>query len=584
MKQHQSHQFRYQLFIHLLHDRLGLPLESSDEAASMRLEAKPVLSVVGLSALVVLLALVFSSTVLHAQDDEPVEEPTLEELKEQREILAEEAAAAASSVDAASSNVEEIEQALKEMAELSNIHEIRLGEATARYDSAVEQFESATNEREEILAEIAALRIRVGELSVAAFTGESHTSELEVALTAEPAESARFLHLLGQQFGDVADTLDRLRLVQIQAEVLLVERDDASRRAAEELVEIEFRTGELAASIGEQEELLMATKARLVAERSEADSLTEQTEALELLIAEEEQRLEDAIRGVGAPAPVDREDIVLLTFFEGDGTVPVFQILVHKDIEAQTRGLYELAFSEGINLGGWGYRTTDRQIELREAHCGSSSYDIWLRPAGQCSPPTARPGFSKHEQGRAIDFQWNGGSIGSRSGRPFQWLAANAPQFGFVNLPSEPWHWSDGSAISSDPSVQALIPEDAFVEAEPDADTAVILADLGDVVVDGAAVDGTEAEPEDETVEAEADAADADTAETGDVGPAADRPEEDEPSGQDSAEPDAVAPTTTTTTAPSAEAQESTDPASAEAAPAATDSEEIPAGDGQAEE
>ena len=54
-----------------------------------------------------------------------------------------------------------------------------------------------------------------------------------------------------------------------------------------------------------------------------------------------------------------------------------------------------------------------------------------------CSPPTARPGQSMHEVGLAIDFS----NCGSGS-TCFRWLRANAGGYGFINLPSEPWHWS----------------------------------------------------------------------------------------------------------------------------------------------
>jgi len=47
-----------------------------------------------------------------------------------------------------------------------------------------------------------------------------------------------------------------------------------------------------------------------------------------------------------------------------------------------------------------------------------------------------------HEQGRAIDFTFNGRIINRRSGAAWNWLAANAERYGLYNLPSEPWHWS----------------------------------------------------------------------------------------------------------------------------------------------
>ena len=58
----------------------------------MRFEERPVSSLLGLSAIALALVLVLSSTLLNAQGDRPVEELTLDELQEQREILAAEAA------------------------------------------------------------------------------------------------------------------------------------------------------------------------------------------------------------------------------------------------------------------------------------------------------------------------------------------------------------------------------------------------------------------------------------------------------------------------------------------------------------
>ncbi len=57
--------------------------------------------------------------------------------------------------------------------------------------------------------------------------------------------------------------------------------------------------------------------------------------------------------------------------------------------------------------------------------------------ASQCSPPTAKPGSSMHEVGLAIDFE----NCSSRSSTCHVWLKNNAARFGFINLPSEPWHW-----------------------------------------------------------------------------------------------------------------------------------------------
>jgi hypothetical protein len=118
-------------------------------------------------------------------------------------------------------------------------------------------------------------------------------------------------------------------------------------------------------------------------------------------------------------------------------------ITVACSISGSVASMIDAAAADGIILRGGGYRSTESQIALRRAHCGTSDYAIWEMSPSSCNPPTARPGQSMHEQGLAIDFTCNGGGvISSRSSPCFQWLAANAGSYGFINLPSEPWHWS----------------------------------------------------------------------------------------------------------------------------------------------
>ena len=88
-----------------------------------------------------------------------------------------------------------------------------------------------------------------------------------------------------------------------------------------------------------------------------------------------------------------------------------------------------------------GLRTKDQQIALRRAHCGTSEYDIWEKPASSCSPATARPGTSRHETGNAADL---GGD---------KELAAQlmAPFNVDRRVPGEDWHFQYyGSDASTD--------------------------------------------------------------------------------------------------------------------------------------
>jgi hypothetical protein len=117
-------------------------------------------------------------------------------------------------------------------------------------------------------------------------------------------------------------------------------------------------------------------------------------------------------------------------------------IWVHKSIASKVQGLLNAATAAGFSLRGGGYRDPAGQIATRRANCGPTYYDIYQKPASQCTPPTALPGRSMHERGMAIDFTSSGALITSRSNPAFVWLRNNASRFGLYNLPSEPWHWS----------------------------------------------------------------------------------------------------------------------------------------------
>ena len=124
-------------------------------------------------------------------------------------------------------------------------------------------------------------------------------------------------------------------------------------------------------------------------------------------------------------------------------TVQGFRI--HGALAGSLADLLAAAEADGIELRGKAYRSTKRQIELRRAHCGPTEYDIFEKPAGACSPPTAKPNRSLHESGLAVDFTHGDQSITSRRSPAYRWLAANAAAYGFFNLASEPWHWSASS-------------------------------------------------------------------------------------------------------------------------------------------
>ncbi|MCA2212050.1 M15 family metallopeptidase [Jidongwangia harbinensis] len=124
-------------------------------------------------------------------------------------------------------------------------------------------------------------------------------------------------------------------------------------------------------------------------------------------------------------------------FVYADSTT-VYGVRVHKNVAYAFRRMLDDAKASGIVLSGGGFRTKQRQIELRKIN---GCPDIWTAPASSCRVPTAIPGRSLHEIGLAVDITSGGRSLTANS-PAFKWMAAYARRYGFVNLPSEPWHWS----------------------------------------------------------------------------------------------------------------------------------------------
>ncbi len=134
---------------------------------------------------------------------------------------------------------------------------------------------------------------------------------------------------------------------------------------------------------------------------------------------------------------------------------------VNSQISGAVAQLLIDSWSEGVNLEGGGFRTMEQQSALRQIEgrlCGDDvlpiTEDEWRNaPASSCSPPTARPGYSNHQMGYAVDFKEigmcpsavdvNGQRFCQAPGNIFwDWLNENASRYGLQQLRTEAWHWS----------------------------------------------------------------------------------------------------------------------------------------------
>lgn len=102
-----------------------------------------------------------------------------------------------------------------------------------------------------------------------------------------------------------------------------------------------------------------------------------------------------------------------------------------KPVEVETaaafRRMRDAAAADGVHVKVVsGFRTMAEQEYLYACY-----------KSGQCNNGNlaARPGFSNHQSGHALDLNARDPAVGA-------WLRAHAVEYGIHNtVPSEPWHW-----------------------------------------------------------------------------------------------------------------------------------------------
>ena len=366
-----------------------------------------------------------------------VDAATPDELREQRRDVQAQAAELASEVDAATADVADLE--------------VALAAAQANVDAqqaAVEAANRAVIDAD--AAQVAALeaitdlelreeqaRIDLQNAVIDSYVSFQGFDDLE-ALGDDPWEASRVETLTEIGTGTGLEGLDNLRAIGAELEFQRQLAEQAAAEAETTREEMRIRLAELETALAIEDQLLLEAIERQERRLGEAAALAALEAELSEEIRVEEQRIADAIAnrippGGGSVTVPPDSDIELVT---------VGGITVNVLVEDQVRGILAAMSARGFNLGGGGYRSIESQIRLRRANCGTSDYAIWEMPASRCRPPTARPGLSQHEVGLAIDFTLNGRVLRSRDSDVFRALAEIAPQFGFYNLPSEPWHWS----------------------------------------------------------------------------------------------------------------------------------------------
>ncbi len=318
--------------------------------------------------------------------------------------------------------------------------------AVATLGPAAEQLRGAlaVSQRHEAEAttRAAEARQRLRARTEALATHRQDMAEVAVAAYVSPPDADVLAQVLGGAATTTSDLsagvlfsakADHDGLVRDELEVSIAVAKERLAAARTVVAAATARTTATATSLAEAETRLDAH--RLALELVEAARLTIE-EQLPALQADLDRTIEETWGRLEELIGID------VTALGGVPTTVVKGITIHPAIAPRLHALLEHAHADGVPLGGWGHRSTERQIELRRKHCGPTPEDVFLKKASECSPPTAKPGKSMHERGLAVDFHLAGRSISTRSSPGYLWLAEHAATYGFYNLPSEPWHWS----------------------------------------------------------------------------------------------------------------------------------------------
>lgn len=381
--------------------------------------------------------------------------------KAERDEIRDDAADVAGRIDALDDEATDLAVKLDLLDITINVAESRLDVATAQVAATQADIAAIATEVAELEALRSDLEAIIVESAITQYVGGHQQAQATVFSAQDPIEWSLRQGLYSIVVTNVTTTQDQLRVVDAHLAAAQTSALDLGAAAEKELADLATITAETEAAREAQTDILLQVQERLNRRLAEAEALAavdaelsaqirsgEEEIARRLAVAEalarkrqrekeaaEQQQGSDEVAEPSGPSGSDR-------IARPDEIVNVRGINIHQSIADQLLNLINAAEVAGIIIGGSGWRSTEHQIELRIQNCGSSDYLIFDAPAEACSPPTARPATSNHEAGLAVDLTAGGRAIVNRNSAEFQWLATNAPNYGFYNLWSEPWHWS----------------------------------------------------------------------------------------------------------------------------------------------
>jgi septal ring factor EnvC (AmiA/AmiB activator) len=376
--------------------------------------------------------------------------PPQEDPQQEREEVRERQSQIEVEVDALQASSAEINRTLTRLQRNVATQQAEATEAERAWRAAEEDVAEAQRAVDSAEQRIADLDRATDAMVVDAFVNPPTAEVLDAFNSETMSDAAVAQALLNLQADADADLLDQMNAAHEDLEIEQRNKQEAAAEAEDKRNDSRAELADIRAAAQQQQAFATELEGRLEQRLAEAESLrrsdaelSREIEAQQAALARQLQEAQAAAAAAGAAAP-EPEPATVQDAPGGLATVSCptgGSTTVAGEIGDNVQGLYNAAGDQGVPLCGWGYRDPEEQIQLRREHCGTSDYAIYEMPASQCSPPTARPGASMHEQGLAIDFTCSGGSIVS-GGECDTFLKSTADDHGLYNLPSEIWHYS----------------------------------------------------------------------------------------------------------------------------------------------
>lgn len=437
-----------------MHHSLSQPLPGEP---TPRRRVRPLL-VVAVVAAAGLVSAVVPATIASADDPNG---SSLQELQRKREQVRSQKAAKASEVNGLKATDAQVTSAMNALDAQVNAQQDRVEEAQRAVAQAESDRSAAEAAQAQTQKDLDDLRVEMKQSAVQAYVTMGSSDPMGSVGSDDVNDAVNKRTFLSVQANENSDIVEQFRSKQEDLELQRAAASAAADRATKSKASVQARLGELNAAFAKQQAFAAQVDDRINSALAEADSLAAVDSQLSSTISAKQAEVAKRLAAQKAAAEARAASARVTLKAPSSGTssggsdgggrtynisgggniVSVGGIRVSASIAGNLQALLNAASAAGINFGGGGFRDPAGQIAVRRNNCGSSNYAIYEMPASSCSPPTARPGSSMHEQGLAIDFT-QGGSTLTRGSSGYAWLKANAGSYGFRNLPSEPWHWS----------------------------------------------------------------------------------------------------------------------------------------------